>query len=155
MRKYYDLIDCISLPSSFSFLSITNPLFYQSIAIIVKINNSEEMRIVKMRLSDISISISTPFSHDLTKPTPFTYIARPKDYEAEKKADLKRKRGEKEDLERLAFGTYSGKNNQLVYREKTEHGSYRIRREVLDDGADVSRGTLLKMRTTRKSDKFC
>lgn len=123
-------------------------------AIIVKVNNNEEMRIVKMRLSDISIAISTPFSHDLTRPTSFQYISKPKDHEAEKKAKRKKEQEEKDDVERLAFGTYTGRNNQLVYRERTEHGSYRIRRETLKDG-DVSRSNLLQMRTQKKSDKFC
>ena len=51
----------------------------------------------------------------------------------------------------------SGKtgSSELVYREKTEHGSYRIKRVQVDGTTPVDRGDLLYMRTKKKSDKYC
>lgn len=80
----------------------------------------------------------------------------------------KKVRVEKEETERSAFGIYNtsggggrasekgdGDGQELVYRERTEHGGYRIRREVIRDGNRVTRTDLLDMRTQKKSDKYC
>ncbi len=118
----------------------------------------EEMRIITIRLSDTSASISSSFSLDLKIPTSFQYISKPKNSQKERDEKEKRDRLAKEEVDRNAFGTYkssgnSGGGQELVYRERTEHGSYRIRREVVDD--KVSRSDLLVMRSQKKSDKFC
>lgn len=118
----------------------------------------EEMRIITIRLSDTSASISSSFSQDLKIPTSFQYISKPKNLQKERDEKEKSDRLAKEEVDRNAFGTYkssgsSGGGQELVYRERTEHGSYRIRREVVDD--KVSRSDLLDMRLQKKSDKFC
>ena len=130
-------------------------------AIVVQIQSddgpSEEMRVITMRLSDTSASISSAFSLDLKHPTNFQYIAKPKNIQKEKEEKEKKMRLTKEETERSAFGTYrsgDGKGQELVYREKTEHGSYRIRRETIDD-RDCTRSNLLDMRQNKKSDKYC
>jgi hypothetical protein len=41
----------------------------------------------------------------------------------------------------------------LVYRERTEHGGYRIRKEIINE--DATRSDLLNMRAKKKSDKYC
>jgi hypothetical protein len=118
----------------------------------------EEMRIITMRLSDTSASISSSFSQDLKIATAFQYISKPKNLQKERDERAKKDRLAKEEVDRNAFGTYkssgsSGGGQELVYRERTEHGSYRIRREVVDD--NVCRSDLLDMRLQKKSDKFC
>jgi len=130
-------------------------------AIVVQIESDEgskeEMRVVTMRLSDASASISSAFSLDLKHPTNFQYIPKPKNIQKEKDEHEKKKRITKEEIERSAFGTYKsgdGETQELVYRERTEHGGYRIRREAID-GRNCTRSGLLDMRAQRKSDKYC
>ena len=115
----------------------------------------EEMRVVKMVLSDVSCSISSAFSTDLKAPTSFQYIHAPKDDAKERRIEEEKMIQDKAELDRVAFGTYaSAGQKELVYREKSSTGtSYVIRRETLDK--EVSRGELLAMRTKKKSDKFC
>ena len=131
-------------------------------AILVKVEANdgtsarEEMRVITMRLSDISASVSSSFSHDLKIPTPFQYIAKPKNVQKERDEREKKERMNKEEIDRSAFGTYrsgDGQRKELVYREVTEHGSYRIRRETVD--SNTTRSDLLGMRLQKKSDKFC
>lgn len=111
----------------------------------------EEMRVVTMSLSDTSASISSAFSSDLKTPTPFKYIKKPKNVAKERADREKKEKLGNEELERTAFGTYS--KGALVYRERTENGSYRIVREEVSD--DISRSDLLHMRQQKKSDKYC
>ncbi len=131
-------------------------------AILVKIpskdgqSSREEMRVLTMRLSDTSASISSAFSFDLKHPTGFKYIQKPRDLKKERTEKEKKAKLTKEEIERSAFGTYrSGDGNakELVFRERTEQGGYRIRREAVD--ADSTRSDLLYMRAQKKSDKFC
>ena len=110
------------------------------------------MRVVTMVLSQISISISSAFTSDLKLPTPYKFIVKPRDARKER-ADRDRKaNAEKEEVEARAMGTY-GNKGEIVYREKTEHGSYRIRREQTD--VELNRSDLLSVRTKKKSDRYC
>ena len=122
---------------------------------ISKSESRQEMRVLTMILSNTSASISTPFSVDLKIPTSFSFVSKPRNYEEEARRRLKKEKELKEETERCAFGTYKSNegNNELVYREKTEHGGYRIRKETLHE--NVSRGGLLDMRSKRKSDRYC
>ena len=105
-----------------------------------------------MVLSQISISISSAFSSDLKTPTEFSYINKPRDVKKENAARAQKALEEKEAVERQAMGTY-GNNGEIVYREKTEHGSYRIRREIAS--SEMSRSDLLAIRAMKKSDRYC
>jgi hypothetical protein len=119
-------------------------------------SSREEMRVVTMILSNTSASVSSSFSNDLKHPTAFQYIAKPKDLQKERQQKEKQQRLTKEEIDRSAFGTYKsgdGEMQELVYRERTEHGSYRIRRELV--GSKTNRSNLLDMRTQKKSDKYC
>ena len=120
-------------------------------------SSKDEMRVVTMRLSDTSASISSSFSQDLKHPTSFQYITKPKNLRKEREEKEKRKRLTESEIERSAFGTYksggNGQTQELVYRERTEHGSYRIRREEVSSNS--TRSDLLEMRLQKKSDKFC
>ena len=120
-------------------------------------SSNEEMRVVTMRLSDTSASISSSFSQDLKHPTSFQYITKPKNLQKEREEKEKKKRMTESEIERSAFGTYksggNGQTKELVYRERTEQGSYRIRREEVSSNA--TRSDLLEMRLQKKSDKFC
>jgi len=111
-----------------------------------------EMRVVKMVLSPVSISISSAFSSDLRTPTEYQYISKPRDVASETANKLAKKRREQEEIETRAMGTYGAKN-EIVYRERTEHGSYRIKREQAT--TDMTRSDLLSYRASKKSDRYC
>ena len=51
------------------------------------------------------------------------------------------------------MGTYGTNTGEIMYREKTEHGSYRIMREQTD--VEMSRSDLLSFRAKKKSDRYC
>ncbi|CAN0262806.1 unnamed protein product [Scytosiphon promiscuus] len=113
----------------------------------------EETRIVKMVLSNMSISISSPFSSDLISTTNFRYIKAPRlEVSAEAKAeDGKRRKVQEEDS---AFGTYAGAGGKrLVYRERTPAGNYRIIERTVDEA--MTREQMLDMRATKKADRHC
>jgi hypothetical protein len=121
-------------------------------AMIVVLDGKQEMRVVKMRLSDISCGISSAFSSSLVTPTPFQIIRKPTNSKAEAKEKRDQTQKELEELEQSAFGTFRG-TNELVYRERTEHGNYRIQKVGL--GVDKTRTELLSMRAKKTSDKYC
>jgi len=113
----------------------------------------EEMRILTMRLSDTSASLSSAFSHDVKNPTEFKYITKPRNQRKERTDKEKNEKMTQEEIERTAFGTYGGGGKDFVYRERTEHGSYRIKKTKIEGDAD--RSDLLHMRAQKKSDKYC
>jgi hypothetical protein len=105
-----------------------------------------------MVLSQVSISISSAFSSDLKTPTQYKYIVKPRDLKRERADKARKAMAEKEEVEARAMGTY-GNKGEIIYREKTEHGSYRIRREQTD--VEMSRSDLLSVRAKKKSDRYC
>jgi hypothetical protein len=115
------------------------------------------MRIVTMRLSDTSLNVSSPFSEPVSS-IQFYYIPKPRNVAHETRMENKKRMREAKDEEAKASGLY-GTTDEFVYREKTQHGSYRIQRVKLDTsktaGQALSRGELLDMRTKKKSDKYC
>ena len=113
---------------------------------------SGEMRVITMVLSSISLAISSEFSSDLKTPTTFSYINKPRDDKKEKAALSQKARQEKEEVEQRAMGTY-GNKGEIIYREKTEHGGYRIKKEQAT--REMSRSDLLSVRERKKSDKYC
>jgi len=117
----------------------------------------DEMRVVTIRLSDTSLNLSSGFAASISTPTPFSYIPKPKTEQSLKAEATRRAMTEaerqKEEKEH-AFGTY-GSSRELVYREKTEQNSYRIRRIKVGLGEDLTRTDLLEMRAKKKSDKYC
>jgi hypothetical protein len=113
---------------------------------------SDEMRIITMVLSNASASISSAFTSDLRNPTQFNYINKPRDDKREIAAKAEKARVEKEEVEQRAMGTY-GNKGEIVYREKTEHGGYRIRKEKAT--TEMSRSDLLAARAGKKSDRYC
>lgn len=115
-------------------------------------SNQDEMRVVTMRLSDVSCGISSAFSCDLRDATAFSYVLAPRDEKKIREKEHKAREEEERETERTAFGTYSARDT-LVYRKKTETGSYVIQREKLDQ--DVTRGDLLNLRAKKKSDRYC
>lgn len=121
-------------------------------ALLVRTSRGEEMRVIKMVLSPISISISSAFSNDLKTPTQFKYINKPRDVARESYAKAAKARKEQEEVEQRAMGTY-GSKGEIVTRVRTEHGSYRIEREQAT--TDMSRSDLLSLRAKKKSDRYC
>lgn len=121
-------------------------------ALIVQFDDNQEMRVVTMRLSPFSCAISSSFTENVKVPTSFHVIRKPRNRELEARQKQIQAQREQSEIEQLAFGAYAT-NKELVYHEKTEHGSYRIQRVQMD--SDVTRGDLLHMRTEKKSDKYC
>ena len=128
-------------------------------ALIVNVVNSQsgqsqqEMRVVTMRLSNISISISSAFSDNIRTPTSFSVIRKPRDEAKQRRIAERNQQLSQKEEEEKASGTF-GSTEELVYRERTEHGSYRIKRAKVD-GEGVSREALLNMRSKKTSDKYC
>mmetsp|Transcript_31093 Transcript_31093/g.41125 ORF Transcript_31093/g.41125 Transcript_31093/m.41125 type:complete len:220 (-) Transcript_31093:614-1273(-) len=115
----------------------------------------EETRIVKMVLSNISISISSPFSTDLITTCTFHYIKAPKEEISQDQKEQGRKRKKMEE-EKSAFGTYaSDLGTKFVYRVKKPgiYGGYEIIEESSETG--MSREELLDKRSKKKSDRMC
>uniref|UniRef100_A0A8J9X7Q1 Uncharacterized protein n=1 Tax=Phaeodactylum tricornutum TaxID=2850 RepID=A0A8J9X7Q1_PHATR len=116
----------------------------------------QEMRVITMRLSDVSLNLSSSFSESIRQPTEFQYIPKPRNVVKESRMAKERAVQSKHEEAILAFGTYGSTNTEeLVYREKTEHGSYRIKRVQVQGSGKVTRGDLLDLRSKKKHDKYC
>ncbi|CEG46480.1 Protein of unknown function DUF1754, eukaryotic [Plasmopara halstedii] len=119
---------------------------------------TEETRIVRMVLSDVSASVSSALSSDLVSSTSFYYIkAPPKGVEEEEDEQEKHKKKRKMD-EEIAFGTYAGgteKGGQYTYRVKKSgaFGGYTIVKESAE--VERSREELLDIRAKKKGDRHC
>ena len=124
-------------------------------ALIVMIKNSQtkqtqqEMRIVTMRLSNISLSLSSPFSESIKSPTSFSVIRKPRDEAKQRRLAERKEQLTRKEEEEKASGTF-GSTEELVYREHrpTYHGTVhesiqRANNHQLDDSSfeDSSSGT--------------
>ncbi|KAG7351770.1 hypothetical protein IV203_007818 [Nitzschia inconspicua] len=122
-------------------------------AIMAVINGQEELRVITMRLSNTSLNLSSAFSTSIKHPQSFNYIPKPRNAEKERKLALKKQREQAQETEKSVFDLYS--NQALVYREKTETGSYRIKRQELGGTQVKTRVDLLELRSKKTSDKYC
>ena len=138
--------------SGHSGTSFKNELRVGDALLIRNQKGTDEMRIITMVLSNASASISTAFTSDLRNPTQFNYINKPRDDKREKAIKAEKARLEQEEVEQRAMGTY-GNKGEIVYREKTEHGGYRIRTEKAT--TEMTRSDLLAARAGKKSDRYC
>jgi hypothetical protein len=118
-------------------------------ALMCMVNGREELRVITMRLSNQSLNLSSAFSESLKHPVSFQYIRKPRDIVKEQQDSLKQEKESKQDLQQHAFDLYDA--GSLVYREKTETGSYRIKRQEVS--GTNSREDLLYMRAKKTSDK--
>ena len=94
----------------------------------------EETKIVKMVLSNVSISISSGFSTDLVSTTQFRYVKAPRRKDGSQADESKKAKVIPKDSEEAAFGTYAGDGGAtFTYRVKTQgaFGGYKIVSEVL------------------------
>ena len=128
-----------------------------AIIVVHPITLRDETKIVKMVLSDVSMSISSAFSSDLSTAASFSYIkcvtARETQQQAAERAAKERAKEAKQ--EEQALGTYGkGGGDKFVYRVKhpSSFGGYKI---VTETVGSKSREELLIMRSKKKSDKFC
>ena len=117
----------------------------------------EEMRVITMRLSNTSCNLSSGFTTSIKVPTSFRYIKKTKNPSKKKQDKLAKAKLSQHEREMHAFGGTYASNTEIVYREKTETGSYRIKRESGGDsgGTTRSRGELLQLRSKKSSDKYC
>mmetsp|Transcript_8491 Transcript_8491/g.10197 ORF Transcript_8491/g.10197 Transcript_8491/m.10197 type:complete len:118 (+) Transcript_8491:533-886(+) len=116
------------------------------------------MRVVTMVLSDVSASLSSAFSSDLTTGTSFEYMKKPKAKVNKKK--LKRKKlKDREESEKLAYGTYATTGNTITYRARkggtNASGGYHIVTQQLKPGEKLTREQLLDLRCKKKGDRNC
>eukprot|EP00981_Chlorochromonas_danica_P002891 scaffold583_cov244-Ochromonas_danica.AAC.1 len=114
----------------------------------------EETKIVRMVLSNVSISISSPFSTDLISSTTFRYIKAPKD-EVGEEEKTRQEVSRQHKTEESAFGTYASEGGtKFNYRVKKggAFGGYKIISESTNNS--MSREELLNMRSKKKSDRF-
>jgi hypothetical protein len=131
-------------------------------------DEEEEMRVITMRLSNTSLNLSSAFSKNLTTPTVFRWIPKPRNAIKEKQQAAAQAQLLQHEQDTHAFGGTYASTQELVFREKTETGSYRIKREaiVIGNGGAASssaaqqqqqpsRGDLLYMRAKKTSDKYC
>mmetsp|Transcript_25560 Transcript_25560/g.55995 ORF Transcript_25560/g.55995 Transcript_25560/m.55995 type:complete len:223 (-) Transcript_25560:11-679(-) len=124
-------------------------------AILVTLNNStEEMRIVTMRLSNVSLNLSSAFSQNIRNAQNFRFVRKPRNLEQERKKERQTQLEEANETERSAFDIYDGKANTFTYREKTETGSYRVKQQQ-SSLSKSTRGDLLTLRSKKTSDKYC
>jgi hypothetical protein len=135
-----------------------------------------EMRVVTMRLSDISLNLSSALAQSVARPTGFYYMKKTrgaKQVREEQEKKKERLQEEEREREMHAFGIYTSKKKdngnemqekgqqEVVYRERTEHGSYRIKKTTVSlsgkESAEdaLSRGKLLELRSKKTSDKYC
>ena len=126
----------------------------------------DEMRVVTMRLSDTSVNLSSAFSKNLREPTKFRFVNKPKnqpDDQQKQQQQHKHKMEQADALEKNAFDIYgSGSTSSNVsvftYREKTETGSYRVKKQAVSSSSPSSSSTrtnLLALRSKKSSDKYC
>lgn len=117
---------------------------------------NDEMRVVTMRLSNTSVNLSSAFSQNLSQPTKFQYVKKPKNQKAEQEQRNQKLREEANALEKNAFDIYgSGTSKVFTYREKTETGSYRVKQQAVSSSSASSRTDLLTLRSKKTSDKYC
>jgi len=109
-----------------------------------------EMRVIKMVLSDVSIGISSAFTEDCKTPTSFSYINRPKSKELEEMR-MKKEASRAEETTSKASGVGSG--GTMTYQVKNAGHAYKTITENVGKGA--SREDMLRIRTSKKSDKYC
>ena len=128
-------------------------------AVIVQDPNTfkHETRIVKMVLSNVSISISSSFPSNFISGQSFTYMKAPKQTAKKDEKESSRKR-KHEAEEKSAFGTYAGGGTvgeTVTYRVKKAgaYGGYEIVTETATEGK--SREELLDMRCSKKGDRIC
>ena len=117
----------------------------------------DETKIVKMVLSDVSISISSAFSTDLVSKTEFRYVKAPKDHESPEEKTEKRKRLAA-DRQATALGDYGGEATTFIYQTRKQGqiggaNGWITHRSNLSD--PKSRSELLDMRSKFKSDRHC
>jgi G3E family GTPase len=114
----------------------------------------EEMRVVTMRLSNISLNLSSAFSQNVSLPLNFRYVRKPRNVEQEQRKERQKQNEEAKEKEKSAYDIY-GDGNTLVYREKTETGSYRLKQQHISSTSQSTRGDLLHLREKKTSDKYC
>lgn len=120
-------------------------------ALIVEVDDQPEMRVVTMRLSDISLNLSSAFSKNMATPVSFRYIPKPRD--AAKDAAHAQQKAAQAVAEEERHASASAETGELVYRERTEHGNYRTKRVKVD--GERNRSDLLELRSKKTSDKYC
>ncbi|CAB9509588.1 Eukaryotic family of unknown function (DUF1754) [Seminavis robusta] len=121
-------------------------------ALIVMENGQQQMRVVTMRLSDISLNLSSAFGTSFKTPTSYKVIRKPRDDAKLKRLQAEQDSLSKKEQEELASGTF-GSNEEFVYRVRTETGNYRIKREKTSNSS--TRTDMLDMRSKKTSDKYC
>eukprot|EP01029_Cantina_marsupialis_P017258 TRINITY_DN386_c1_g1_i1.p1 TRINITY_DN386_c1_g1~~TRINITY_DN386_c1_g1_i1.p1 ORF type:complete len:202 (+),score=65.75 TRINITY_DN386_c1_g1_i1:67-672(+) len=113
----------------------------------------EETRLITAVLSNVSISLSTPFSTDVITRSSFHYFKKPKE-KLSKEEKTKRRKSEKKKHNTEAFGTYSDVDTVTFrVKSKSAYGGYTIVKQKT--GGELTRSELLEKRVGMKADRHC
>ena len=139
-------------------------LFFRQVkigdALLVKHPTSmkEEVRVVKMILSDISISLSSSFSSDLISNQKYSILKRPEMSQEAREAQVQQEAQDKLDkadnVQSAAYGTYGNTNNKVTMRVKSgsAFGGYKL--VTVNADKKLSRTDMLNLRCKAKGDRM-
>jgi hypothetical protein len=140
-------------------------LFFRQVkigdALLVKHPTSmkEEIRVVKLILSDISISLSSAFSSDLISNQSYFILKKPELSEEARSIQMQKETQDESEknnnVQSAAYGTYGNTNNKVTMRIKSgsAFGGYKI--VTVNADKKLSRTDMLNMRTKGKGDRMC
>lgn len=116
----------------------------------------DETKVVRMVLSNTSISISSSFTTDLVSTVPFRFAKAPPPPKSDLDREAQQKKERLNQLGDAGVGTYaSAGGSTFTYRVRKEGaaGGYKIVTE--STGGSVSKSELLDMRAKKKGDRHC
>ena len=118
----------------------------------------EEVRVVKLILSDISISLSSAFSSDLISNQSYCILKKPqlskKAREAQAKQEAQEKLDKQDNVSNSAYGTYGNTGSKITMRVKcgSAFGGYKI--VTVNADKKLSRSEMLDLRCKAKGDRM-
>ena len=118
----------------------------------------EEVRVVKLILSDISISLSSAFSSDLISNQSYCILKKPQlskeAQEAQVKQEAQEKLDKQDNVSNSAYGTYGNTGSKITMRVKcgSAFGGYKI--VTVNADKKLSRSEMLDLRCKAKGDRM-
>lgn len=110
----------------------------------------EEMRVVRIVVSDSSLMISSAFSFSSAGSCTYDYVTKPRKELSEGEKEEERLDAERKDGDQASGATRGG---VLQHRVKSAGGGYKIVHETV--GNELSREEMLDKRAGKKSDRYC
>ncbi|KAK8805230.1 hypothetical protein WA588_000170 [Blastocystis sp. NMH] len=114
-----------------------------------------EARVVKMIVSDTSLSLSSPFSKDFASLIPFEYVKKQEEEISPEEKQAQEKK-ERDAQENQAFGIYQGAGGtQFTYKTKLQSAYGGWKTITKKTKRVLTREEMLDMRVKHKSDRYC